>query len=264
MRIELPHSTWEWREEGDGLPVVWIHGFPLSSRVWDEQLSIEGVRHVLPDLPGFGDSPAPSSPLSIDDYAEGILAIMDESGIRSAVVAGLSMGGYIALAVARRTMERLCGMMLVDTRETPDTDAARQGRFESIRKVEEGGIAPVVESMLPKMFTAGTFEKDSDRADRLRSIMESASPAGVTAALRAMAERGDSTPLLPRIEVPTLVVVGREDTITPPSDAERMRDAIPGADLALIDDAAHLSNLEKPEEFNEAARTFLARVQPRR
>lgn len=264
MQIELAHSTWRWRETGSGTPIVWIHGFPLSSRVWDAQTEIEGVRHILPDLPGFGDSPAPSSPLSMDQYAEGILAIMDEAGVRSAVVAGLSMGGYIALAVARLAMERLCGLILIDTRETPDSEQARQSRMESIEKVAEEGIAPIVDGMLPKMLTEDTARENPEMVDAVRKIMESSSAEGVKAALRAMAERQDSSPVLPRIEVPTLVVVGREDTITPPADAERMRQAIPGAQLILIDKAAHLSNLERPEEFNLAAGKFLGTVQPRR
>ncbi|MFN2238862.1 MAG: alpha/beta fold hydrolase, partial [Thermoanaerobaculia bacterium] len=226
MQIELAHSTWRWTEKGLGTPVVWIHGFPLSSRVYDAQTSIEGVRHILPDLPGFGDSPAPSAPLSIDDYAGGILAIMDEAGVRSAVVAGLSMGGYIALALARLAMERLCGLILIDTKETPDSEEARQGRMASIEKVEAEGTGPVIDGMLPKMLTEETARGRQETVDEVRTIMESASPEGVKAALRAMAERPDASAVLPRIEVPTLVVVGREDSITPPSDAERMRQAI--------------------------------------
>jgi 3-oxoadipate enol-lactonase len=264
MQIELAHSTWRWTEKGSGTPVVWIHGFPLSSRIWEAQTSIEGVRHILPDLPGFGDSPAPSAPLSIDDYAGGILAVMDEAGVRSAVVAGLSMGGYVALAVARLAMERLSGLILIDTKETPDSEQARQGRMDSIGKVEEQGTGPVIEGMLPKMLTEQTAREQQDTVDEVRTIMESSSPEGVKAALRAMAGRPDASPTLPRIEVPTLVVVGREDVITPPSDAERMRQAIPGAELVLIDEAAHLSNLERPKEFNLAAAKFLAGIEPRR
>lgn len=264
MQIELAHSTWRWTEKGSGTPVVWIHGFPLSARVYDAQTSIEGVRHILPDLPGFGDSPAPSAPLSIDDYAGGILAIMDAAGVRSAVVAGLSMGGYVALAVARLAMERLCGLILIDTKETPDSDAARQGRMDSIEKVETAGTGSVIEGMLPKMLTEQTAREKRETVDQVRTIMESASAEGVKAAFRAMAERPDASAVLPRIEVPTLVIVGREDSITPPSDSERMRQAIPGAELVLIDKAAHLSNLENAEEFNRAAAKFLAGIEPRR
>jgi pimeloyl-ACP methyl ester carboxylesterase len=256
--------SWNVRDTGSGLPVVWIHGYPLAAAVWAPQEAIPGVRHLAPDLPGFGATPPPAGEITIEGFAEGIVGLMDEKGLRSAVVAGLSMGGYIALSVARLAMERLCGLILVDTRETPDTDEARAKRLEAIEAVRSGGTRSVVEAMLPKMMTAATIKEDPEKAGALRSIMESATPQGVIAALGAMARRGDSTPLLPRIEVPTLVVVGREDTITPPTDAERMRSAIPGAELLTIEDAAHLSNFERPAAFNRGVAAFLASIEPRR
>lgn len=259
-----PSPLWPSRDLGRGIPVLWIHGFPLSSAVYAPQETIPGARHIIPDLPGFGGTPPPTGEMTIDGYAEGILRIMDEKGIRSGVVAGLSMGGYIALSLARQAMERLCGLILIDTRETPDAPDARSKRLESIEGVRAAGTGSIVESMLPKMLTEETMKKNEKKALGVRRIMESASREGVIAALGAMARRGDSSDLLPRIEVPTLVVVGREDAIAPPSDAERMRNAIPGAELVLIENAAHLSNFERPEEFNRAAGEFLARVEPRR
>ncbi|HVR42451.1 MAG TPA: alpha/beta fold hydrolase [Thermoanaerobaculia bacterium] len=264
MTVELNHSSWTFRDLGSGVPVVWIHGFPLSSRLFDPQLPIPGVRHVLPDLPGFGESADPSRAMTIDAYAEGVLDVMDRAGARTAVIAGLSMGGYIAFAVARRAMERLCGLMLLDTRETPDTPEGRQGRLDSIETVRREGTTPIIDAMLPKMLTEETLKGNPDLVERARRIMESSSPAGVIAALEAMAGRPDSSELLPAIEVPTLVVTGREDTITPPADAERMRSAIPGAELLILDEAAHLSSFERAGEFNRAATRFLGRVQPRR
>jgi pimeloyl-ACP methyl ester carboxylesterase len=255
---------WPSRDDGHGTPVIWIHGFPLSSAIFAPQAAIPGVRHIVPDLPGFGGTPPPEGEISIDGYAEGILRILDEKGIRSGVVAGLSMGGYIALALARQAMERLCGLILIDTRETPDAPEARAGRVASIEAVRANGTGSVVESMLPKMLTEETMKRDEAKALAVRRIMESASAEGVVSALGAMARRGDSSSLLPRIEVPTLVVVGREDAIMPPADAERMRTAIPGAELVVIEGAAHLSNFERPEEFNRAAGRFLAGVEPRR
>ncbi len=259
-----PQASWPCREHGTGTPVLWIHGYPLSSAIFAPQEAIPGVHHIIPDLPGFGGTPPPAGEMSIEDYAAGMLRIMDEKGIRSGVVAGLSMGGYIALAVARQAMERLCGLILIDTRETPDAPEARANRLESIETVRASGTASVVESMLPKMLTEETIRKDEAKALAVRRILESASAEGVVAALGAMARRGDASDLLARIEVPTLVVVGREDAITPPADAERMRNAIPGAELAVIDGAAHLSNFERPDEFNRIAAAFLVRAEPRR
>lgn len=235
---------------GEGTPVVWVHGFPLAASIFEQQLAIRGVRHVMPDLPGFGQSrPDGGGALTIDDYARMMLDLLDHRGIDRAVFAGLSMGGYVCLAVARMAPERLRGLILIDTRETADTEEARKGRFDSIAKVEQHGVAAVADAMLPKMVTSEALKP------AVRAIMMSASPEFVKAALRAIAKRPDSSSLLPGISVPTTVIVGEEDTITPPSDAERMAAAIPGARLVRIANAAHLSNYEQPEAFHAALKS---------
>ena len=242
---------------GSGTPILWIHGFPLSSSIFEDQLAIPGARHIMPDLPGFGQSRVTGGDVTIDDYAKLMIDLLDHRGIDRAVIAGLSMGGYIALAIARLAPERLRGLILIDTRETPDDDAAREGRFASIEKVKREGIAPIVEGMLPKMIVP---EAPEALRTRVRTIMESASVEGVTSALRAMALRQGSSPVLPDIAVPALIVVGERDPITPPSDAERMAAAMKKAKLVRIADAAHLSNMEHPEQFNEAVSGYLTRV----
>ena len=234
--------------------IVWIHGFPLSSAMFESQRSIKGVEHVMPDLPGFGAANPPREPMTMDDYARFILGEMDRQTIEKATIAGFSMGGYIALAIARLAPERMDGLILIDTRETADTADARKGRYDTIEKVRNEGIAPVVDSMLPKMLTAAA---PREMRDRVQQIMKTSSPEGVITALEAMAERADSTSLLPSINVPTLIVVGDQDPITPPSDAARMAAAIPGAKLATISAAAHLSNFEQPDQFNEAVAAFV-------
>lgn len=215
--------------------ILWLHGFPLTSRVFEKQRAIAGVEHLMPDLPALQ---------SMDDYARFAVAQLDARGIEKATIAGLSMGGYICFAALRLFPERVSGLILIDTRETADSEEARKGRFESIGKVEQQGVAAVADAMLPKMVVSDALKPE------VREIMMSASPEFVIGALWAMAERPDSSALLPTINVPTLVVVGEEDTITPPADAERMAAAIPGARLVRIAGAAHLSNYEKPEEFN--------------
>ena len=232
--------------------IIWIHGFPLSSEVFRHQRDIEGAAHLMPDLPGFGSArDARSTPVTIEDYARYVLSAFEGE----AIFAGLSMGGYICLSIARIAPQRMRGLILIDTRETADTPEARQGRFDTIAKVESDGIEPVVTSMLPKMLTASA---GAEQVAQVRSIMESSSRAGVIAALRAMAVREDSTMLLRRVEVPALVVAGSDDPITPPADAERMARLLPQASLAIIPGAAHLSNFEKPEEFNRAVMSWLA------
>lgn len=237
--------------------IVWIHGFPLSSAIFEKQRGIVGVQHLMPDLPGFGGTPAPQrGEITMDQYAERMIGELSAKGIARATFAGFSMGGYIALAIARIAPHRMDGLILIDTRETADTPEARQGRYDTIEKVRAEGISSVVDSMLPKMLTANAPQV---MRDRVREIMNSSSPEGVMAALKVMAERRDSTDVLPTIEVPTLVVVGAEDPITPPADAERMAAAIPNAKLVKIEGAAHLANFEKAEEFNAAVTDFLAR-----
>ena len=242
---------------GEGTPVVWIHGYPLASSIFEPQLAIRGVRHVMPDLPGFGQSRPDGGNMTIDAYAHLMIELLHARGIDRAVFAGLSMGGYICFAIARLAAERMRGLILLDTRETADTEEARKGRYESIEKVNQEGVKPIIDAMLPKMLTPAA---PREMKDRVREIMTSSTPDGVIAALGAMATRPDSTPLLPKINVPTLIVVGEQDTITPPADAERMAAAIRGAQLVKVPGAAHLANYEKADEVNRAVAGFVVGV----
>ncbi|HEX6085015.1 MAG TPA: alpha/beta fold hydrolase [Thermoanaerobaculia bacterium] len=217
--------------------ILWLHGFPLTSRIFEPQRAIKGVEHVMPDLPALE---------TMDDYARFAVAQLDARGIERATFAGLSMGGYICFAALRLFPERVSGLILIDTRETADSEEARKGRFETIAKVEQQGVAAVADAMLPKMVMSEALKP------AVREIMMSTSPEYVKASLRAMASRPDSSPLLPSINVPTLIIVGEHDTITPPSDAERMAAAIPDAKLVKIPNAAHLSNYDQPEAVNAA------------
>ncbi len=230
------------------MQIIWIHGFPLNSQIFDGQKAIRGAEHKMPNLPGFGDR-RQTTIKGIGDYAKFIL----DSSPKEAIFAGVSMGGYICFAIARIAPERVRGMILIDTRETADTPEARKGRYETIDKVEKEGIKPVVDSMLPKMVLNESLKP------KVRAIMESCTKEGIIAALRAMAERSDSSDLLPRISAPTLIVVGEKDPITPPPDSERMKNAMPNASLLKIPNAAHLSNMEYPDVFNSAVEQFLSR-----
>jgi pimeloyl-ACP methyl ester carboxylesterase len=135
------------------MTILWIHGFPLSSAIFEKQRAIAGVEHITPDLPGFGSAPALQGEPTMDDYARAAIGELDRRGIEKAVLAGFSMGGYVAFAALRIAPERFTGLILVDTKETADTEEARKGRFETIEKVKKEGVTPVVESMLPKMLT---------------------------------------------------------------------------------------------------------------
>ncbi len=223
--------------------ILWLHGFPFTSAIFAKQLAIAGVQHVMPDLPAHD---------TMDGYAKFAIEQLDERGIEKATFAGLSMGGYICFAALRLFPERVSGLILIDTRETADTDEQRKQRFDMIEKAQREGTEPIVESMLPKMLTANAPE---DMRAYVREVMMSAPREYVIGALRAMAARPDSSSLLPQIHVPTLIAVGEEDPITPPADAERMARAIPNARLVKLAGAAHVSNVEKAEEFNAAVTT---------
>ena len=227
--------------------IVWIHGFPLSSRVFDPQRAIPGATHLMPDLPGFGGAAPPRGEMTMDSYARYVL---DQSP-EEAVFAGLSMGGYICFAIAKLAPKRMKGLILIDTRETADTDEQKKGRYDTIAKVQKEGIGPVVDSMLPKMVVTETLKP------QVRSIMQSSSKDGVIAALRAIAERRDSFELIFGLLTPALIVVGEKDTITPPADSERMAKALRNSRLVRIPNAAHLSNFDQPEVFNAAVKGFV-------
>lgn len=231
--------------------ILWIHGFPFSSRIFDRQRSIDAA-HVIPDLPGFGGSRPPEGPMRMDSYARRLL---DAIPAHKFIVAGLSMGGYIAFALAQLAPERIEGLILLDTRATADTEEQRKARYDLIAKVRESGVQPVIDAMLPKMLTPGA---PSSLVAEIRAIMEESSPEGVIAALDAMAKRSASTDLLPTLDMPALIIVGEEDPITPPSDAERMAEALPNARLVRIAGAAHVACVEKSEEVNAAIAEWLS------
>jgi 3-oxoadipate enol-lactonase len=242
-----------YRDIGSGFPIVWIHGYPLSAAVFEPQTRIEGYRHILPDLRGFGSTPPPQGEPAMSDYARDVLEVLDALHIDRAVVAGLSMGGYVAMQIVRDAPDRVASLLLLDTRETPDTPEAASNRLRSAVEVRSSGTGSVVDAMLPKMVLR------EDLRDEVRRIMESATAPGVVAALQAMASRPDSTETLRGLRVPALVVVGDRDEITPPKDAERMVTLIRHSELAPIAKAAHLANFERPEQLNPLIAAFLMR-----
>lgn len=245
--------------EGEGTPLLWIHGFPLGAEIYQNQLSIPGVRHILPDLPGFGQSDPFDLPeeTTIHQYTSDLLGLLDALKIDRAIVAGLSMGGYIAFDLARVAPERLLGLILIDTKEAPDDDAARRARMSSIETIRRTRkTRDFVDGMLPKLLADRSLD-DEELVETLRSLMASASITAVVAAQHAMAVRPDSSDILPEITCPTLVIAGSEDVVTPPDITRRMADAIPDATMKLIEGAGHLPPIERPEQFNQAVSEFL-------
>lgn len=245
---------------GSGEVVVLLHGFPLDRSMWREQARAlsDTCRVVVPDLRGMGETPLGDANLTMGEMAEDVAAFLDVLGVERVVLGGLSMGGYVAFEFYRRFPQRVRALVLADTRPQADTDEARRTREETARRILSEGMAPVADSMLPKLLTENTREYKPEVVERIRAMMLGTRPEGAAAALRAMAARRDQTDLLPEIDVPTLILVGGEDTITPPSDAEAMAAKINDARLVCIEGASHMSNVERPEEFNRALMEFVS------
>lgn len=240
---------------GAGAPVVLLHPFPFDRRFWAALARrLAATRRVIvPDLRGFGQSPLDGS-FSIADLADDVAALLDRLGLQRAHVGGLSMGGYVALAFAARHPQRLSGLLLADTKASPDTEAARAARDEAIALVEGSGVPAYVEKQIPRLVAPRAVARLTDELRRLGRQ----APAAVVAGLRALRDRPDRLPDLQAIRCPTLVVVGAEDALTPPSDAAAMASRIPGSRLVEIPGVGHLPPLEEPEAFAAAVLPFFA------
>jgi pimeloyl-ACP methyl ester carboxylesterase len=240
-------------------PLVLLHAFPLSSAMWRPQVeAMSGELRVLtPDLPGFGAVP-PIDPPSIDGLADAVAGFLDAQGVTEPVVlGGLSMGGYVALAFARKYPNRLRALILADTRAEPDDAAGKANRDKMIAFAGDHSAADVIDQMLPKLVSDETRAKRPEVVAEVRRIASGQSTAGIITALKALRDRPDAGPGLTNIAVPTLVIVGADDALTPPAMAERLARDIRGAKLVTISGAGHLSNLEKPSEFTDAVRRFV-------
>lgn len=248
-------------DRGNGLPVVLLHGFPLDHRMWAGQVADlpDRCRVIAPDFRGFGQSQA-AGPFTIDDLASDVHALLADLGALPCVLGGLSMGGYVALAFARRFAADLRGLMLFDTRADADGPEAREGRRRSLDVVRQKGPAGIAEQMVPKLLAPGAADGRPDVARAVRELIEATPAATIEHALVALRDRPDATPSLPAIAVPTLIVVGDGDQIAPPAVAEGMRKAIEGSTLAVIRGAGHLSPMEQPGQVSQAVRGFLQGV----
>lgn len=249
-------STLAYRDIGEGQPLLLVHGFPFSSAMWEPQISALRTvyRIIVPDLRGFGASELGQPPGSLRPYADDLIALLDHLGLERVALAGLSMGGYIAFEVVRQHANRLSALILADTRAGADTEEGKRGRETNALLAEKDGPAAVGEAMLPRLIAANA--PDSLRT-QIRQIIAANSSAGTAAALRSMAARPDSSDLLAGIRVPTLIIVGAEDQLTPPDQSRLMHAGIPNSQLVEIPGAGHLSILENPVLFNQAIETFL-------
>jgi 3-oxoadipate enol-lactonase len=251
-------------EEGpaNGLPVVFLHGFPFNHTMWLEQLrAINGFcRAVAYDVKGHGMSDVGDGQYSVEAHADDLLALLDALHIEKTVIAGLSMGGYIALRALEKNPERFLAAVLCDTRSEADTDKAREGRFAGIRTVKREGSAVFADNFVKAIFSEASFSKKPDAVRRIHRMIEATPPLSIAGTLLALASRTDTTASLDHIQVPTLILVGENDAVTPVEAARKMHERIRGSELHVIPGAGHMSNLENPEAFNDRLIPFLRRV----
>lgn len=246
---------------GDGPALLFIHGFPLDRTIWKHQVAtLAGWRRIAPDLRGMGTSDAPQDGYSMAAYADDLAALLDRLRVDRAVVAGLSMGGYVAFELIRRHKHRVAGLILCDTKADPDSDAGKQGRDDMIALAQARGAEAVADRMLPKLLGRSTHQSQPQLVAQVREMIAKSPVPGIVGALRAMRDRPDSTPLLPSIDVPTLVVAGQEDELMPANAARAMTQAIPEAMMTVIPGAGHVPCLEAPTATSRVLAEFLEAV----
>jgi 3-oxoadipate enol-lactonase len=253
--IEWEGRTRHCLEAGAGWPLILLHAFPLSAEMWRPVLERvpDGWHYVAPDLRGFGASTPATTGASLDDHAADIEGLLNALELERAVIGGLSMGGYIAFALMRRAPERVSALVLADTRAGADSPEGRQGRRAMSELVRAEGPAAIADRMLPTLLA---HPEEACGAD-VRRLIEGNSVEGIDHALHAMRERPDSTPLLARISIPTLVIVGEHDATTPLAEAELIHQSLSRSHLVVIPDAGHLSAVEQPEAFAMVLENFL-------
>ncbi|MGW7050304.1 alpha/beta fold hydrolase [Streptomyces sp. NPDC054887] len=249
--------TVRYTDEGDGPPLVLVHGHPFDRTMWAPQITVFAPTHrvIAPDLRGYGESEVVPGVTPLSVFAEDIAALLDHLGVGRAVLGGLSMGGQIVMECYRLFPERVSGLVLADTFPAAETEEGRRARDAMADRLVAEGMAGYADEVLDRMVAP----YNTEAAGQVHRMMTAAPPAGAAAALRGRARRPDYRELLTRVAVPTLIVVGRDDSYTPVAEAQAMHAAIPGSALAVIEKAAHLPNLERPEAFNAALREHLAR-----
>lgn len=265
MKVYLPSGvTINYLERGTpaGLPVVFIHGFPFSHRMWDAQMRTlpHGIRAISYDLRGHGESQVADGQYTIEFLVDDLIALLDHLVIDKAVLCGLSMGGYVALRAIERHPERVRALVLADTRSEADPNEGKVKRSATIMAVKRDGVPAFAETFVKAVFAPQNLTGQPQAVEFIKSIIRGNTQLGIAGTLVALAARTDTTALLGSIGVPTLIMVGEHDTLTPPSASESMHKAIKGSQLVVIPGAGHLSNLENETAFNQALVAFLKQV----
>lgn len=259
----MPEIEIAFTDIGEGPAVLLLHGYPFDKSMWSEQIdaiAAAGFRAIAPDLRGLGETKSSSEVATMDDMARDAAALLDRLRVEQAVVCGLSMGGYVALEFMHLFPQRVSGLVLAGTRAPADSEQEKSGREQQVYTMLRAGMVPISIATLPKLLAQRTLNEKPDVVKRVRTMITRSDPKGAAAAQRGMAARRDYSEDLSKIDVPTLIIVGREDSIRPVADAEFMHRGIQNSRLEIIEDAAHMTNMEQPEVFNKALSGFLAKM----
>ncbi len=246
----------------DRMPVIFLHGFPFSSDMWQQQLDVVGkeFRAIAYDIKGHGKSYIGEAQFTIEHHVDDLMGLLDHLKIPKAVIVGLSMGGYVTLRALERHPDRFMGAVLCDTKSEADSDEGKLKRFDAMTAVRKHGSDVFAEGFVKNVFAPETFSTNPQAVSLIKNIIKRTPVLSIAGTLLALASRTDTTSSLSRISIPALILVGEKDVTTPPAQSEAMHKLIPGSELHIIPGAAHMSNLENPEEFNKHLVTFLRRV----
>ncbi len=260
MRLEVNNFSMDYEDTGMGIPLVLIHGYPLTRDLWEPQIrSLESVaRVVAPSLRGHGGSDPIPGPYTVDMLADDVHSLLDNIGLKIPVIlGGLSMGGYVAFAYYRKYPEQVAGLILAATRAGADSAEGKASREKAIQLAYQQGTPAIASSMLPKLLAPATYKTKPGLVNQVRDMMEDVSVEGIIGDQQGMIERPDSTPTLSQIDKPTLILHGEDDQLVPVSEAKTMRNLIKDSKLQVLPTAGHLLNLEQPDLFNQAVHDFI-------
>ncbi len=261
MQVRSGDTEIYYEVRGEGPDLVLLHPFPAHHGVWAPVAEMLAGRYrvITPDLRGLGQSAPGDGIASMEKHAQDLLRVCHDAGVQKAIFGGNSIGGYILFEFWRRFRERVAGLIFVDTKAAADTEEARKNRLVAADDVLNRGTEPFIDAQLPKLLGESTHRNRPDRVQETRRMMLQSSPLGIAAVQRGMAERPDSTPTLSTINVPTLVMVGEEDTLTPFAEMEKIHHGIRGSIMRRVSMAGHYAPFEQPGECHRIMREMLNR-----
>ena len=264
IKIKVGNHSVSYTDEGslNAMAVIFIHGFPLNKSMWNSQLETlsTSYRVIAYDIRGHGDSDSGNEDFSIELFVKDLIGIMNALSIKKAVLCGFSMGGYIALNAVENHPEYFNALLLCDTHCIADNLEAREKRMKSIGNIRENGVEKYADESLINLITPKTFDKNKKLVAQLKEMMINTSRQSLVKTLLALSKRKETCSKLPGINIPVQILVGEHDMITPPEAAQYLHNKIKGAQLSTIKHAAHISNMENPEQFNELLKAFVDSV----